>query len=57
MNLEERLSLPGMQKGREDVIVAGTNILLQILEHYSADYFLVSTRGVRYGLAYEKLSL
>ena len=57
MSLEERLKLPGMQKGREDVIVAGTNILLQVLEKFSADYYLVSTRGVRYGLAYEKLSI
>ncbi|MEC9283678.1 MAG: Ppx/GppA phosphatase family protein [Bdellovibrionota bacterium] len=57
LSLEDRLSLPGMQKGREDVIVAGTCILLQVLENFSADYFLVSTRGVRYGLAYEKLSI
>jgi exopolyphosphatase/guanosine-5'-triphosphate,3'-diphosphate pyrophosphatase len=56
LTLTERLRLPGMQKGREDVIVCGMLILLEVLEHFSLNDYRVSTRGVRYGLAAEILS-
>lgn len=56
MTLEQRLKLPGMQKGREDVIIAGICILLETLEFFEAKEYIVSSRGVRYGLASELLS-
>ena len=56
LTLAERLRLPGMQKGREDVIVCGMLILLEVLDYFSLNEYTVSTRGVRYGLAAEMLS-
>lgn len=51
MSLEERLSLTGLQRGREDVVVAGATILLVALQVLGVSELTVSTRGVRYGLA------
>ncbi len=48
---QERRSLPGMQPGREDVIVAGTAILLGAAKALNVSELTVSTRGVRYGVA------
>lgn len=45
----ERLSIPGMEKGREDIIIAGTAILLEFLNYYTLESIRVSTKGVRYG--------
>jgi exopolyphosphatase/guanosine-5'-triphosphate,3'-diphosphate pyrophosphatase len=39
--------------GRADVIVAGTLIVLALLERYRADRMIATHRGVRYGLIYE----
>lgn len=57
LSVEDRRKLPGMQKGREDVLPTGFHILLHILEHLQQEQMLVSSRGLRYGLAYEKLAL
>lgn len=51
LSLEERLMLQGMEKGREDVIIAGLSILKITTEFFCADSITVSTKGVRYGLA------
>ena len=51
MSLEERKSLPGMQPGREDVIVVGVVILHECLKMFAVDSMSVSIKGVRYGLA------
>lgn len=56
MNLEERLKLPGMQKGREDVLPAGICILMEALDFFKHRSYKVSTRGVRYGLVNELLN-
>lgn len=55
MNLDQRLKLPGMQKGREDILVAGICILIECLDYFGHEHFIVSTRGVRYGLVNELL--
>jgi exopolyphosphatase / guanosine-5'-triphosphate,3'-diphosphate pyrophosphatase len=49
-NREERLLLPGMEKGREDVILAGALIVWRIMEVLSFREMTVSTRGLRYGV-------
>lgn len=51
MTVSQRQALPGMQKGREDVLVAGAMILLAVMELFSLSELTVSTKGVRYGLA------
>jgi exopolyphosphatase / guanosine-5'-triphosphate,3'-diphosphate pyrophosphatase len=44
------LELSPVMAGRADVIVAGTLILREIMEHFRFDELTVSERGVRYGL-------
>ena len=47
--VEERAAIPGMEKGREDIILAGTVILFECMRYYSLKTIRVSTKGVRYG--------
>jgi len=49
LSARERLSIPGMEKGREDIIIAGTAVLLEFLNYYMLESIRVSTKGVRYG--------
>ncbi len=51
MALEEIQRIPSMAPGREDVITAGTLILLEFMEFASLKTVVASGRGVRYGLA------
>jgi exopolyphosphatase/guanosine-5'-triphosphate,3'-diphosphate pyrophosphatase len=53
MTMAERKKLPGIEPGRADVIVAGTLLLLGIVEHAGAGEVIVSNGGVRVGLALE----
>jgi len=46
----ERLGVPGLEPGREYVIVAGTVILRRIMETFSFDACLVSDYGLREGM-------
>jgi exopolyphosphatase / guanosine-5'-triphosphate,3'-diphosphate pyrophosphatase len=46
---EEKQNLPGMPRGRGDIILAGVLILDKILQHFGLKQFTVSVRGVRYG--------
>lgn len=52
---EERRTIPGMVKGREDTILAGTLILQKVMEKMGVDQVTVSDRGLRYGLLYGDL--
>jgi exopolyphosphatase/guanosine-5'-triphosphate,3'-diphosphate pyrophosphatase len=52
---KERSVLPGLQKGREDVILAGAVLLREACALLGYDDVLVSDRGVRWGLLYEKI--
>jgi exopolyphosphatase / guanosine-5'-triphosphate,3'-diphosphate pyrophosphatase len=53
MTVAERAALPVMPPGREDVIVAGAQILLEILERWGADGCTVSERDILDGLTIE----
>ena len=50
MPAAERLKLPGMEKGREDLIVAGIFIVLETLKRFSAREMVVSEWGIREGV-------
>ncbi|MBI2353909.1 MAG: exopolyphosphatase [Deltaproteobacteria bacterium] len=47
---EERLLVPGLEKGREDLIIAGTLITMQTMEMFGADALKVSDYGLLEGL-------
>ena len=53
MTNEERRALPVMAPGREDVIVAGCVILLEIMDRWGYESCLVSERDILDGLALE----
>jgi exopolyphosphatase/guanosine-5'-triphosphate,3'-diphosphate pyrophosphatase len=55
MTVAERAALPVMAPGREDVIVAGTRILVGILRRWGFERCLVSERDILDGLALEAL--
>lgn len=46
----DRAELPGMERRRADVIVAGGVILATVLQQFGHNRVIVSDRGVRYGL-------
>jgi len=47
---EERLRIPGIEKGREDLVVAGFLITLRTMELFGFDRFTVSDAGLLEGL-------
>ena len=51
--LADRRRLPGLQPGRADVLPAGAQILLSVLERLNLPRVLASDRGVRWGLLRE----
>ncbi len=51
LSVAQRQALPGMQPQRADVLVAGATILASAVATLGADEVLVSTKGVRYGVA------
>jgi exopolyphosphatase/guanosine-5'-triphosphate,3'-diphosphate pyrophosphatase len=55
MTTAERAALPVMPPGREDVIVAGALILVEILRRWDFDECVVSERDILDGLALEML--
>ena len=55
LSVEEREKLPGMPKGRADVLLAGTLILLTAMKCFSFSQLHVSCAGVRFGLAAQAL--
>ncbi|MDQ3991363.1 MAG: exopolyphosphatase, partial [Actinomycetota bacterium] len=56
MTTAERAAMGVMARGREDVIVAGAQILLEILERWGFDRCVVSERDILDGLALEMVS-
>ena len=50
--LNQRSKIPGLEKGREDIIVAGSIILLQTLDRFSLNELIVSDGGVLEGIAH-----
>ena len=51
--LAEKKSLTGLEPQRADIIVGGIAIYSRVLERLGSSRFVVSDRGVRWGLAYE----
>lgn len=48
--IEERRTMPGLEAGREDVILAGALILWRAMETLDFPTVRISTRGLRYGV-------
>ncbi|MEK7702825.1 MAG: Ppx/GppA phosphatase family protein [Nitrospirota bacterium] len=55
MPIQKRLSLPGLESGREEVIVPGILILLTIMEVCQYDLVYASEYGVREGLLIDRV--
>jgi exopolyphosphatase / guanosine-5'-triphosphate,3'-diphosphate pyrophosphatase len=53
LSARERMSLPGLEAGRADIIVAGAAVLAGVLGAVGAPELTISTRGLRYGLLLE----
>lgn len=53
----DRLLLPGMEKGREDIILQGTILVQEVMSYLGADELFVSANGVRFGVLYERLRM
>lgn len=51
---EERLKIPGVEKGREDLIIAGTLVTLATMEMFAMNFMKVSDYGLLEGLVVEK---
>ncbi len=50
MKASERLELPGMEKGREDLIIAGCVITVETLKYFQSKTLVVSEWGIREGV-------
>jgi len=55
-SVAERRKIPGLQRGREDIILAGAVILDRIMRRLGYDVATVSDRGLRWGLFYERFT-
>jgi exopolyphosphatase/guanosine-5'-triphosphate,3'-diphosphate pyrophosphatase len=49
MTLSERVKIPCLPEKRADVIIAGINILLTVMDFLKCDSILISDHGLRYG--------
>jgi exopolyphosphatase/guanosine-5'-triphosphate,3'-diphosphate pyrophosphatase len=56
MTIAERKALPGMETGREDLLLQGIVLMREIMRAFGAGEFSVSTYGARYGVIYEATS-
>ncbi len=56
LNVSQLKTIPAIHPDRADIIVAGTLILLTIMEALSIEHITVSTQGLRYGIAYNALN-
>lgn len=52
----ERIKIPGLETGREDLIISGILITLKTLERFSCDDMLVSDAGLLEGVAYNLIN-
>jgi len=50
MNAQQRLTLPGLEPGREEIILGGTIIALSLLEVFHQDRMIVSEGGLLEGV-------
>ncbi len=57
LSLSEREALPGMEKGRADIILPATLVLDEFLAVTGNETLIVSARGLRYGVILWKLGV
>ena len=50
LSLEERITIPGLEKGREDLIIAGSLITIHTMERFGFTSLKVSDNGLLEGL-------
>lgn len=58
--LKERRSMPGLEKGREDIVLAGAVVTQEIMERLGCTTMIVSDWGLREGIVldlYERLNV
>jgi exopolyphosphatase/guanosine-5'-triphosphate,3'-diphosphate pyrophosphatase len=55
LTVRERTALPGMEPKRADVILAGAVIVAEAMRATGFDALVVSDRGVRWGLLYDRV--
>lgn len=55
LTVKERAALPGMEPKRADVILAGAVVVAEAMRATGFDALVVSDRGVRWGLLYDRL--
>ncbi len=51
--LEERRTMPGLEHGREDIILAGSLIAQEMMDFFSAQSMIVSDWGLREGIIFD----
>jgi len=56
MALCERNTLPGMEKGREDIILQGIILLQETMRYLGAEELMIDANGVRHGVLCERLT-
>jgi exopolyphosphatase/guanosine-5'-triphosphate,3'-diphosphate pyrophosphatase len=55
-SISERSTLPGMEKGREDIIPQGIILLQEILKYFGADELTIDANGVRHGILCDRFA-
>jgi exopolyphosphatase/guanosine-5'-triphosphate,3'-diphosphate pyrophosphatase len=55
LDAQQRLKIPGLVPGREDVILGGTIIAAEILRFFGKGEIIISDRGLRFGVIIEEL--
>lgn len=56
MKRDERAALPGMEKGREDIIPQGIILLHEIMKYLEAEELVIDANGVRHGMLCKKMA-
>lgn len=56
MKKDERASVPGIEKGREDIIPQGIILLHEIMKFLEAEELIIDANGVRHGMLCKKMA-
>ena len=56
-SLDERLAMKTMEKGREDLIIAGSMLALEIMRTFNCDLLTISEYGLREGIILDTVNL